>query len=294
MAVSPNLHPDLLRAFVAVVECGGFSAAAERLMRGQSAVSLQIRRLEEQLGKRLLERNTRHLALTSEGELLLDDARRILRLNDEIVARFREEDISGPVRLGAPEDFATVHLPNVLARFARSHPHVALEVTCELTLEILGRFNAGGLDLALLKREPAGGIGGTRVWREPMVWAAANLEVAAGTGALPLAVSPRPCVYRQRATDALDRAGRSWRVSYTCASLAGALAAVRAGLGVTVLPKTMVPQDLLVLNDEVLDLPDLQDTEMALLEAPRLSPAAQRLRDYIVRELEAGTGRLPA
>lgn len=280
-----TIHPDLLRAFVTVVECGGFSQAAVRLRRGQSAVSLQIKRLEANLGVRLLVRNPRHLSLTSEGELLLDHARHLLRLNDALVTRFTEREISGVVRLGAPEDFATSHLPNVLARFARAHPRVALEVTCELTLEVVERFRAGGLDIALVKREPSGAMGGIRVWREPLVWVAADRQIAATESPLALIVSPRPCVYRKRATDSLDTMGRPWRITYTCGSLAGTHAAVRAGLGVTVLPAEMVPTDLVILDDEALGLPDLKDTELALIEAPDLSPAAVRLRDAIVREL---------
>ncbi len=286
MNANANIDPDLLRAFVTVVECGGFSRAAERLLRGQSAISLQIKRLEDRLGVRLLERNPRRISLTSEGELVLDHARRILNLNDELVTSITEPEVSGVVRLGAPEDFATSHLPSVLARFANSHPRVTLSVTCELTLELLEDFEAGELDIALVKREPTGGTGGIRVWREPLVWVSASRELALAEDAIPLAVSPQPCVYRKRATDALDAIDRSWRVTYTCASLAGTHAAVRAGLGVTVLPKEMVPDDLTILNDESLALPDLKDTEMALIEAPHLNPAAHRLRDYIVRELE--------
>lgn len=281
-----HVDPELLRAFVAVVENGGFSQAAERLMRGQSAVSLQIKRLEQRLGVRLLDRNPRHVALTSEGEMILDHARRLLSLNDELVARLREPELSGLVRLGAPEDFATSHLPNVLARFSRSYPKVALEVTCELTLELLEHFRAGALDLALVKREPMGHLGGIKVWREPLVWVAAGHMVAEAAGPLPLVVSPRPCVYRKRATDALDAHGRAWRIAYTCGSLTGNHAAVRAGLGLTVLPKAMVPGDLTVLNDEMSGLPALADTEIALIAAAQLSPPAERLRDYIIRELE--------
>lgn len=286
--MAATIDADLLRAFVTVVESGGFSAAAERLMRGQSAISLQIKRLEERVGTRLLDRSPRHVGLTSEGEMMLDYARRILHLNDEMVARIREPEIAGLVRLGAPEDFATSHLPNVLARFAHSYPDVRLEVTCELTLEILERFQGGNLDLALVKRVPASGISGTRVWREPLVWAAADKTSVTGDAPLPLAVSPRPCVYRKRAIDALEAAVRPWRIAYTCGSLAGTLAAVRAGLGVTVLPKELVPSDLSILDDEGLGLPMLDDTEMALIEAPTVGPAATRLREYIVRELEHG------
>lgn len=284
------IDSDLLRTFVQVVESGGFSQAAARLLRGQSAVSLQIKRLEERLDAKLFDRGPRHVRLTPEGELILDLARRILSLNEELVSRLREPEMAGLVRLGAPEDFATSHLPRALASFARSYPKVALEVTCELTLELQERFDSGGLDLALVKRAPSQGpSGGTddrreglRVWREPLVWAGAHNGLTSGEGPLPLVVSPRPCVYRQRATDALDGSGRTWRISYTCGSLNGNHAAVRAGLGVTVLPKDMVPEDLTVLSD----MPPLADTEIALITAGQLSPPAQRLAETITRELE--------
>lgn len=288
MPIATNIHPDLLRALVTVVECGGFSMAGERLGRGQSAVSLQIKRLEEQLGAQLLVRSPRHIALTSEGELILDQARRILALNDELVTRAREPEIAGVVRFGAPEDFATSHLPNVLAQFAKNHPKVALDVTCELTLELLERFSSGNLDLALVKREPSEKSPGLRVWREPLVWVGVDRKVLDGAVTIPLVVSPRPCVYRKRMTDSLDQKQRPWRIAYTCGSLAGSLAAVRAGLGITVLPKEMAPTDLTILNADMLDLPALEDTEMALVEAPGLSPAAERLRDHVIRQLEHG------
>ncbi|NBW76113.1 MAG: LysR family transcriptional regulator [Sphingomonadaceae bacterium] len=285
--IQPNLDPDCLRAFVAVAETTSFTAAAQRLLRSQSAVSLQIKRLEQQLGVRLLARSPRLVALTGEGELVLDQARRLLALNDELVARAREPQLAGLVRLGVPEDFATARLPRLLAEFARTHPGVALEVTCELTLPLLDRFSAGELDLALIKREPTGPATGRRVWREPLVWAAASpFRLPAGDDPLPLVCSPRPCVLRQRAVQALDAAGRPWRVTYSCASLAGNQAALRAGLGIAVLPRDMVPADLAVLDDH--GLPELADLEVALIEVPALTAPAQRLRDTILRELEHG------
>ena len=283
-----TIDPELLRAFVTVVDFGGFSAAAQRLLRGQSAVSLQIKRLEERLGARLLERGPRHLKLTGEGEAILESARRILALNEELTARAREPELAGVVRFGAPEDFATTRLPAILASFTRTFPRVALEVTCELTLELLDRFHGGGLDLALIKREPAGPTEGIRVWREPLVWVAANHQAALTSEPLPLVCSPRPCLHRKRATSALDAIGRSWRIAYSCGSLSGNHAALRAGLGVAVLPQDMVPHDLVILNEQDSGLPDLADTEMALIEAPTLSPPAARLREYIVRDLEHG------
>lgn len=290
MPASRTVDPELLRAFVTVVDHGSFSAAAKRLLRGQSAVSLQIKRLEEQLGTRLLDRSSRHVTLTAEGEMVLGSARQLIDLNERLLGRAQEPELAGLVRLGAPEDFATSRLPRLLADFRRAHPRVALEVVCELTLELQGRFEAGELDIALLKREPQVTLGGTRVWREPLVWVGGAV-VPDGQEPLPLVCSPIPCVYRARAVGALDEAGREWRVSYSCGSLAGNHAAVRAGLGVTVLPKDMVPGDLTLLDGEACGLPALADTEIALVARPDLSPPMARLKDYIVRELEMGPGR---
>ena len=278
-----NLDLDLVRTFATIAALGSFTRAASRLGRQQSTISLQVQRLEETLGLKLLTRTPRSVALTSDGESFLQSARRILDLNDEIIARAQEPDMRGVVRLGTPEDFATRHLPDVLSRFAQAYPAVSLEVTCDLTLNLLKRFRAGDFDLALVKRERSLEMSGVRVWREPLVWAAGDRDFWVGSAPLPLVVSPAPCVYRQRATDALDRAHRDWRVAYTCGSLAGSLAAVKAGLGVTVLPKGMVPSDLRVIDGN--PLPKLRDTEVALLQGEALSPAAGRLRDHMIRSL---------
>ncbi|MBL6617424.1 MAG: LysR family transcriptional regulator [Reyranella sp.] len=290
MARPQNLDLGLLRTFVAVVDLGGFTRAGEALLRRQSTVSLQIMRLEQGLAVRLFDRTRRSVRLTAEGEALLARARDILDLNDRTIASLDGVALAGRVRLGTPEDFATTHLPQVLARFARAYPAVQLEVTCELTLTLQRRFREGDFDLVLLKREPERlrtiRGRGVRVWREPLVWVAApQLAVDAGQ-VLPLVVSPPPCVYRKRATGSLDRVRRRWRVAYTCASLAGQHAAVRAGLGVTVLPKDMVPAGLVAIERRS-HLPRLHDTEIALLSATNLSAPARRLHDHIVRSLEA-------
>lgn len=281
----PRLDLDLLRTFAAVADAGGISRAAERLRLAQPTVSLQLRRLEEGLGHRLVARTPRSLSLTAEGEDLLSYARRILALADEAVARLSPDALRGVVRLGTPEDFATANLAGVLARFAASHPAIALEVTTDLTLNLLDRFGRGEFDLVLVKREPQGPGGGVRVWREPLVWAARDPTPFEGGATLPLVVSPHPCVYRKRAMAALDAAGRPWRVAYTSTSLAGAQAAVRAGLGVTVLPRGMVPPGLASL-DASHGAPALPDTEVALLRAAVASPPARRLGDHIVQALE--------
>ena len=162
-----NLDIDLIRSFVTIVSLGNFTRAAQMLGLQQSTISLQIRRLEQMVGGKLLERSPQAVALTPEGETFFDDARRMLDLNDEMVARIQEPAMRGLVRLGAPEDFATRHLPDVLARFAHAYPQVDLEVTCDLTMNLIERFRKGAFDLALIKRERSIEIPGTRVWREP-------------------------------------------------------------------------------------------------------------------------------
>ncbi|WP_374530547.1 LysR substrate-binding domain-containing protein [Novosphingobium sp.] len=282
-----TLDLDLLRCFVTIAETGSFTRAGERLGRTQSTISLQVKRLEEQLGRAVFLRTPRSLSLTPEGERLLGPARQILRLNDAAIAELFEPDMMGRVRIGVPEDFATAHLPAVLAAFAKAHPLVEFEVTCDLTLNLLDRFHEGAFDLVLVKREPSARLEGVRVWREPLVWVARDQLAVAGLETVPLVVSPEPCVYRKRAVDALDAVGRKWRVAYTSTSLAGSQSAVNAGLGITVLPREMVPPYLTpITNDPA--LPPLYDTEIALIEAPGLSQTGHRLAQHIIEALEKG------
>jgi DNA-binding transcriptional LysR family regulator len=280
-----NLDLDLLRTFVAVADTRNFTRAGQRLGRTQSAVSLQVRRLEQRLGVVLFLRDPRRVALTHEGELMLPQVRSLLRLNDDIVAGVTADEVEGEVRLGAPEDFATVHLPEILGEFARSHRKVTLSVSCDLTLNLLDRLRDGELDLALIKREPMGPDLGVRVWREPLVWAAADAEVAK-LEPLPLCLAPTPCIYRKRAVAALQGSGRPFRVAYASPSLAGLHAALRAGLGVSVLPREMAPPDVTVLGPEC-GLPALPDTEIALMKSSAGTPrAADALADFILASLD--------
>ncbi|MDX2104112.1 MAG: LysR family transcriptional regulator [Alphaproteobacteria bacterium] len=280
-----GLDFDLLRSFVAVVDSGGFTRAAERLRVSQSTMSLHIRRLEEALGRSVLDRGPQ-LAPTAAGEVLLGYARQILRLVDEAGMALKEGEVEGRVRLGTPEDFATSHLPSVLAAFARSHPRVALDVRCDFTLTLLDGFGRGEFDLVLVKREPQGPGGGVPVWREPLVWVGVGDSLLPRDQVVPLVAAPPPDVYRSRAVAALEGVGRGWRVVYTSPSLAGIQAAVRAGLGVTILPRGLVPEDFTVLGRSH-GLPPLPDAEIALLRAPALAPAAERLAEHLMRSLNS-------
>jgi DNA-binding transcriptional LysR family regulator len=284
----PPFDLDLLRTFMAIVDSGGFTRAAERVGRTQPTVSLQIKKLEDGLGRRVFEREPgRDLQLTPDGEILLTYARQMLRLADEARSRLMEPDIAGTVRLGTPEDFASTHLPDVLARFARAHPRVALDVNCDFTVNLLDAFSKGQYDLVLFKREPQGPGGGIGVWRELLVWTASSRLVLSPDEALPLVLAPVPDVYRKRALATLDAMKRPWRIVYTSPSLNGLQAAVQAGLGVTVLPKEMVPPGFVLLGSEH-GLPPLPDTEIVLYRAPGALPrAAELLAEHIVHSLES-------
>ena len=285
----PPFDFDLLRTFVTVVDTGGFTRAAARLGRTQSTVSLQIKRLEDALGQRVFVRDRREPDLTAEGEVLLTYARRLLQIADEARARLLEPDVGGQVRLGTPEDFAALHLSDVLSRFTRAHPQVSLQVQCDFTANLLEAFSRGQYDLVLCKREPQGTGGGLKVWREPLVWAASERFQHKPGEPVPLVLAPNPDIYRRRAVASLEEQGRAWRVVYTSSSFAGIQAAVKGGLGVTVLPKEMVTAGLAIVGPEH-GFPDLADTEIVLLlAAGKLPKAAEMLAEDIVRALGSPT-----
>ncbi len=286
-----SLDLDLLRAFAAIIDTGSLTRAGQRLGLSQSAITLQLRRLEAIAGRSLMTRNAKAIALTDDGAALLPHARRMIEMNNAALAELRGPKLKGTVRLGTPEDFATAHLPDVLAQFALEFPDVALEVTCDLTLNLLEFYRNGAFDMILIKREPYGAyVDGVAVWREKLVWARGPKPVQF-QGALPLVVAPQPCVYRKRATQALDKAGLNWRIVYTSPSLAGSQAAVRAGLGVIALPEQMVPKDFVVLSEKN-EMPDLAETEIALIAREPLSRPATTLRKQIMVALEAEASSL--
>ncbi len=271
---------------MAVVENSSFTRAGERVGRTQSTVSLQIKKLEEGLGRTLFDRGGRELQLTADGEVLLGYARQLLQIADEARARLQESDVEGTIRLGTTEDFATFYLPDILARFARHHPRVMLDVNCNFSFDLLEGFSRGEYDLVLIKREPQAPLGGIPVWRDVLVWVCGPHFALEPGQPIPLALAPAPDVYRKRALASLQEHGREWRVVYTSVSSEGLQAAVRAGLGITVLSKDMVPPGLRIIGPEQ-HLPQLPDTEIALYRAPgKLGRAAEMLAEHIVHSLE--------
>jgi DNA-binding transcriptional LysR family regulator len=280
-----NLNMDVLRTFVTGLELGSFSKAAQRLGRSQSAISTQLRRLEEQAGKPLLKKSGRGLSLTTAGESLLSYAKRILELNDEAIDGLRESEVEGWVRIGIPQDFAEGWLTSLLGRFARAHPKVRVEVRAEQNVLLMERLRDGELDLALAW---GGNDDGGRVERLvdlPMVWIGRpdwDGIKSLGREPLPLVAFEPPCVFRSAGISALDRAGIQWRLAFTSPSLAGLWAATGAGLGVTLRTTVGLPNALAVLQPGASGLPKLPTVALTLCKT-KADSAVNRLSE-ILRE----------
>lgn len=277
------IETDLLRAFVAVADSGGFTRAAAALHRTQSAVSMQIKRLEETVSTALFQRNGRSVQLTRDGEGLLGYARRILSLNDEALASISQARVEGAVRLGCMDDYATSVLPEILARFAAEQPNVYVEVHTGLTAHMMKHVGERyDLLLAMHKR----GTGSGEVLREePAVWGGSPTHDVGALDPLPLALAPQGCLFRDWALAALDRKGRRWRMAYMSPSMGAVDSAVASGLAVSVFKASTLPRRLRALGPKD-GLPALPVAEISLHRAARQSSrAATKLGDFIVESL---------
>lgn len=268
-----DFDPALLRAFVAVKEAGGFTRAAQRLHLTQSAISHQIRRLEEQVGRQLLYRTTRALTLTEDGEDFLRYAERILDTLDSMSQRFRPSPISGMVRFGVLENFLGDRLPILLRQYGRSFPSVRLDVSVGMNLELMPMIKAGELDLAVVMLA-TDSQEGTPLRRTQFAWVAAeNFELAPGAS-LPLAFFPSPCINRLVGLGSLEGRNVPWHVVFTSQSYQGIRAAVLAGLAATVLARDDVEPGMKILDGQY-GLPSLSKVDYSLVwSAGGKTPAA--------------------
>ena len=238
--MTPQLDSDLLRSFAAVADAGSISGGAERLARTQSAVSMQIKKLEDAAGQTLFKRGARGVQLTEAGEALLSRARHILALLGEAEAALSSDPLVGRVRIGVPEEYGAPILPVVLARFAETHPEVEVTVHCEPSEHLETLLDRGALDLAVLSID-SGRVTGETLAHDPTVWVTSTRHGADRGEPLPVAMYAQDCWWRGWALTALDARGRQYRVAYTSRSVAGIQAAVVAGLAVAVLAKSTMP-----------------------------------------------------
>jgi DNA-binding transcriptional LysR family regulator len=283
--MAATLDLDQLRTFIAIAETGSFTRAAEAVFKTQSAVSMQIRRLEERIGKQIFQRDGRASRLTEEGERLLSYARRMVRLNDETVAAFDDAELCGSVRLGTPDDYADRFLPEVLARFARSNPRVEVSVICEQSYELIRHARAGDVDLAIVTHCGESNVEVIR--REPLLWVASAHHPVMDGEVLPLALSKPPCAWRAAAIDALVGTGRKHRVLYQSSNATATAAAVLAGLAVSVLAESALRPGMRVLGEGD-GFPRLPVCEIGLVRSWNrpASPIVNALAEHIVSSLD--------
>jgi DNA-binding transcriptional LysR family regulator len=279
---------DVLRTFVAGIELGSFAKAATRLGRSTSAVSAQLRKLEEQAGTVLLRKAGRGLALTDAGETMLAYARRLLELNDEAAGAMRALDLEGWVRLGIQEDFAGWLLPRVLTRFKRWQPRVRIEARVARGYDLIERIASARLDLALIWGDGAASPHVQRLAEVPMQWIGVKRKRwrPSEREPLPLLMFEAPCAFRAAATERLDRAGIPWRIALTSASITGLWAAAAAGVGVFVRTALGLPPSLALLSPEKAGLPRLPALALSLQRAERVPSApAAKLAEIIARAI---------
>jgi len=282
---APILDPDLLRAFVAVADHLSFTRAAEQLNRTQAAVSLQVRRLEERLGAPLFRRSTSHVELTAAGDGFLLDARRILQLGEQAVARVAAQKVTGRIRIGVMEDYGTKVLPGILAEVAERYPLVQIEMEIGLTSRLLRRLGPS-FDI-VIAMHAEGASEGELICRERAIWVASAGHATEEADPLPIALSTSGCLFRSWTIDALNRAGRRWRLAYVSPSLAAVEAIVDQGLAVTVVKERMLAPRLRSVPAGV-HLPELPGAEIRLHRSPTLGSNEELVAELLARRLREG------
>jgi len=268
----PNLDVDLLKTFLAIADTGSFTRAAEEVHKTQSAISMQMKRLEELLGIPLFAKDGRMSRFTPDGERLVDYARRIVSFNDEVVASFTKPELTGTIRFGTPDDYAERFLPEILARFARTHPLITVDVDCLGSGELFTRVKRSEMDLALVTHgcdivteEP--------VRREQLVWVTSMRHCAHMAEVLPLAVSHAGCEWRSKVLKSLDKQQRKYRVAYSTPNSNAVNAAVMQGLAVGAMPELCVRPGMRIRTEKD-GFPALGSFDIGLVRKPGKSNKA--------------------
>jgi DNA-binding transcriptional LysR family regulator len=279
------LDLDQVKTFVAICETGSFTKAADVVHKTQSAVSMQIRRLEERIGKPIFARDGRQSKLTPEGERLLAYARRLVKLNDETLAAFEEAELTGRVRLGTPDDYADRFLPEIMARFARSNPRAEVTVVCAPTTDLVGMMREGELDVAIITHVRNFGASEV-VRREPLLWVTSQRHAIHEEDPLPLALGRPNCCWRRIALEALETVGRRNRLVLASWNATAYGAAVLAGLAVSVVPVSALRPGMRVLT-EADGFPRLPPCEIGVLRSwQQTAPLIEALAGHIICSLD--------
>ncbi|WP_107850623.1 LysR family transcriptional regulator [Oceanimonas marisflavi] len=275
-----DLPITLLRTFVVVAETLNLTVAAGRLHRAPSTISMQLSRLEDLVSTELLERGQYGVRLTPAGELLRSHAQLLLNQHDRILGAFMNAEIGGKVRFGTHDQYATRSLPSLLETFVLNYPEVRLEVQCDhRPRQLVAQVQQGRLDLALVEM-PLNSNGGQRLGRDELVWVRSPMHQTHLRDPLPLAVFVEGCYHRDAALQALEQSETAYRIAFTSQSRAGVLAAVRAGIGVGIIPRSTLEEGLVMVEE---GLPALPRTDTTLFVADEANEATSRLAQ-IIRE----------
>ncbi|KPV93775.1 HTH-type transcriptional regulator CynR [Pseudoalteromonas sp. P1-9] len=278
-----NIPTDSLRTLITVVEVGGFAKAGELLGLSQPAVSLQIKRLEELLGNKLFKKQGQRQVLNQHGEILMPLAKQLLQVNDTILQTFSSEVLAGKVRLGIPSEFAATVLPAIIGDFVSLYPDIALEVKSELSKKLRHSDNREQYDLILALLEGPEQSKYPIFMDDELVWVGDVNKI--NTEVVNLIAAEEGCIYRRRAIEALEKAGLKWRIVYTNADLAGISAALKENLGITVLAKHTVPNDLNWAKSTS-QLPELGEVGISLIKQSEESHAVDKLAEFIQLRLK--------
>jgi DNA-binding transcriptional LysR family regulator len=281
-----NLDVDLLKTFIAISDTGNFSRAADEVHKTQSAVSMQMKRLEDIVTKPLFVREGRLNRLTADGENLLDYARRIVRISDDAIASFTEPECCGSVKMGTPDDYAEQLLPSILSRFARTHPMVQVDVECLNSGELNERVRSGHLDLAIATYDPSLPAGEV-FSSHPLLWVTSARHNIHEQEIVPVATANEGCLWRRLSLDALQSTGRQYRIAYASPSALAVSAAVLAGLAVAAVPEMVLKPGMRILSDAD-GFPSAGEFQISLLhKSGELSPAALALMGQIKEAVNA-------
>ncbi|MDE1566829.1 LysR substrate-binding domain-containing protein [Aquabacter sp. P-9] len=284
--MSAVFDADQLRTFVAIAETGSFTRAADVVHKTQSAVSMQMKRLEERVGRPVFVRDGRSSRLTEDGERLLGYARRIVKLNLEAAASFADAALTGRVCLGVPDDYADRYLPEIMARFSATHPSVEFTVICEPTSELVERVRAGSIDLAIITYTEDTARNAQLIRRERLLWVSSARHAVHLETPVPLGLGRPTCQWRHVALSRLAGAGRAHRVLYTSPNCGAVSAAVLAGLAVSVFPESALRPGMRVLGAGD-GYPPLPPCDIALLRnRHEPSPLADALAQHIIQGLD--------
>jgi DNA-binding transcriptional LysR family regulator len=287
------LDVRVLRSFVSVAETRNITETARRLGRTQPAITLQMKRLEEGVGKVLFLPEARRPLLTADGEMVLNYAKSILKLHDELLARLSSPDIEGHVILGTPDLYAAYLLPAILALFQQSFPRIQVELRCSLSTPLVALVQRGEVDIALVTRM-RGFSGGQVVRQEPLVWIMGEGFDLHRHNPVPLALLPPGNIYRDHAIEGLERAGRKWRIACVSESMGGLQAAVFSGMAITVLGRSAVVPGMRQIGIAEY-FPPLPKVDLLLYRAPGpATPAAMALHEYLAHNLAQGPDVLDA